>query len=191
MQALIDRIKQEGKVFPGNIIKVDSFINHQVDPELMLAMGKDFHAKYQEQAIEKILTIETSGIAVAVTTALQFQVPMVFAKKSEAASMDKNQYQAKVYSYTRGKTFEIRVAKDYLKAGERVLIIDDFLANGEALSGLISLCEQAGAEVAGIGIAIEKTFQPGGEKIRQAGYPIYSQARIKAFEGDTILFEEN
>lgn len=189
MKLLEDMILEYGKVLPGNILKVDSFLNHQIDPDLFMKMGEDFYAHFKEEGITKVLTLEVSGIGIALTTALCFGVPMVFAKKSESKILDDNVWKSKVFSYTKNKEYNIRVSKNYLEEGDRVLIIDDFLANGRALSGLIDICEQAGAGVGGIGIAIEKSFQEGGEIHRSRGYDVYSQARVKSLEGGTVVFE--
>ncbi|GAB7232785.1 xanthine phosphoribosyltransferase [Facklamia hominis] len=189
MRALEERIQEKGRVLDGNILKVDSFFNHQVDPELMMLMGKDFAEHFREKGITKVLTLEVSGIAMALTAALELGVPMVFAKKIKSLTLNDQVFVSQVYSYTKETTYEIRVDKRFLNDQDRVLIIDDFLANGEALKGLIDLCDQAKSQVAGIGIGIEKVFQGGGDKARQAGYEVYSQAKIKAFEDGKVIFE--
>lgn len=191
MDALKSKIKELGNVLPGNILKVDAFLNHQVDPTLMVEMGQDFADRYASENITKVLTLEVSGIAMALTTANALNVPMIFAKKIQSLTLDDHVYVAQVYSYTKETTYDIRVDKRFLTPEDNVLIIDDFLANGEALQGLIKLVEQSGASVGGIGIAIEKTFQAGGKKVREMGYPIYSQARIKSLEDGKVEFDED
>ena len=188
MDLLEQRILTDGRILPGNILKVDNFLNHQIDPDLFMAMGEDFYHYFKDRGINKILTLEVSGIAVAFAAATFFKVPVVFAKKSESLTLSEDVYASKVTSYTKKKTFDIRVQKNYLGANDKVLIVDDFLAMGEALGGLIHLCQQADAEVVGVGIAIEKNFQPGGQKYRQLGYDVYSQAMIEKFEGNTVSF---
>lgn len=189
MKLLEDRILQDGKVLPGDILKVDSFLNHQVDPKLFMEMGKDFYERFKDKNITKVLTLEVSGIGIAFAAAYYFGVPMVFAKKIQSLTLQGDLYEAKVRSYTKNIDYMIRVDKRFLSEDDNVLIIDDFLARGEALKGMISLCEQAGAKVAGIGIAIEKSFQGGGKITRDMGYEVYSQAVIKEFDGDRVIFE--
>lgn len=189
MKALVERIKKDGIVFPGEILKVDNFLNHMVDPMLMEAMGLDFYDQFQDNGITKVLTAEVSGIAIATPTAHAFKVPMLFAKKNQSLTSNDAVYEARIYSYTKQDYFNLHVNKSFLSADDTVLIIDDFLANGEALKGLISLCEQADAQIGGIGIAIEKTFQPGGRDLREAGYSIYSQVKIKSLANETVTFE--
>ncbi|MBG9981915.1 xanthine phosphoribosyltransferase [Aerococcaceae bacterium DSM 111020] len=191
MDALKSKIKELGNVLPGNILKVDAFLNHQVDPTLMMEMGQDFADRYANNQISKVLTLEVSGIAMALTTANALGVPMIFAKKIQSLTLDDEVFVAQVYSYTKETTYDIRVDKRFLNPEDNVLIIDDFLANGEALKGLIELVEQSGANVGGIGIAIEKTFQEGGKKVREMGYPIYSQARIKSLTDGKVEFDED
>lgn len=188
MKLLEQRILQDGRVLEGNILKVDNFLNHQIDPELFMAMGEDFFQHFKDKGINKILTLEVSGIAVAFAAATFFKVPVVFAKKSESLTLSDDVYASKVNSYTKQKVFDIRVQKNFLTSEDKVLIIDDFLAMGEALGGLVNLCEQAGAEVMGMGIAIEKNFQPGGQKYRELGYDVYSQAMIEAFVDGQVTF---
>lgn len=188
MKLLEERILKDGRILPGNILKVDSFLNHQIDPALFMAMGQDFYDHFKDKGINKILTLEVSGIAVAFAVATYFKVPLVFAKKSESLTLSEDIYASQVKSYTKKKTYDIRVQKNFLTDQDKVLIIDDFLAMGEALGGLIDLCQQAGAQVQGIGIAIEKNFQPGGNKYRALGYDVYSQAMIEKFEDDTVTF---
>lgn len=190
MKLLEDKIKQEGRVLPGNILKVDKFLNHQIDTELFMEMGKDFAEHFKDLGITKVLTLEVSGIAVAFAAAHHLGVPVVFAKKTESVTLTDEVYCSKVYSYTKKKEYNIRVDKNFLAKGENVLLIDDFLAVGQALGGMIDLCNQAGASISGIGIAIEKVFQGGGNKYRDLGYDVYSQARIAAFTEDSVVFED-
>ncbi len=188
MKLLEDRILEEGRILPGNILKVDRFLNHQVDPELMLEMGRDFAAHFRDKGITRVLTLEVSGIAMALTTALELGVPMVFAKKISSVTLADDTYTSKVFSYTKKKEYDIRVDKHYLSPEDNVLIIDDFLAMGQALNGLVDLVDQSGAKVAGIGIAIEKAFQKGGEKYREMGYDVYSLAMIDHLTEDGVVF---
>lgn len=188
MKLLEDRILEEGRILPGNILKVDRFLNHQVDPELMLEMGRDFAAHFRDKGITRVLTLEVSGIAMALTTALELGVPMVFAKKISSVTLADDTYTSKVFSYTKKKEYDIRVDKHYLSPEDNVLIIDDFLAMGQALNGLVDLVDQSGAKVAGIGIAIEKAFQKGGEKYRDMGYDVYSLAMIDHLTEDGVIF---
>lgn len=191
LDLLKQKIAQEGTVLDNHILKVDHFLNHQVDPQLMMAMGKDFYQYFKDQGITKVLTLEVSGIAVALPTAFYLKVPMLFAKKIASLTQDENVYTSQVTSYTKQKTYEIRIDRTYLSKSDKVLIIDDFLATGQALQGLIDLCQQAGATVAGIGIAIEKSFQPGAQFVKDAGYDLYSQARIKGFKNNQVEFYED
>ena len=191
MNFLEERILRDGVVKEGNVLKVDSFLNHQMDAELMDNIGKEFYRRFRGAGVTKILTIEASGIALAYAAARYFGVPFVFAKKSKSVNMDADVYAAEVESFTHKCKNQVLVAKKFLGAGERVLIIDDFLANGCALQGLISIVEAAGAEVAGIGIAIEKGFQDGGAKIRARGYRLESLAIVKSMDAEqkTVCFE--
>lgn len=188
MKLLEDRIINDGRILPGNILKVDHFLNHQVDPQLMMAMGEDFAAHFRDKGITRVLTLEVSGIAMALTAAYALDVPLVFAKKIASVTLGDDVYRSSVFSYTKKREYVIRVDKKFLGEGDRVLIIDDFLAVGQALGGLIDLCDQANAQVAGIGIAIEKAFQGGGDKYREMGYEVYSQAKIQEFSKDGVVF---
>lgn len=188
MQELVERIKKDGVVKPGGVLKVDSFLNHQIDPQLSFAMAQEIYSLYEDEKIDKILTIEASGIGIAVMSGYVFGCPAVFAKKGMSANISDNVYSAEVFSFTKKVTKTILVSKEYLKAGERVLIIDDFLAMGEALTGLKSIVEQAGAELVGAAIAIEKAFQPGGDKLRREGMRIESLARIASMSDDSLEF---
>lgn len=190
MQELIERIKKDGVVKPGGVLKVDSFLNHQIDPQLSYAMAQEVYSLYKDEKVDKILTIEASGIGMAVMTGYVFGCPAVFAKKGMSANISDDVYSAEVFSFTKKVTKTILVSKEYLKAGERVLIVDDFLAMGEALTGLRSIVEQAGAELVGAAIAIEKAFQPGGAKLRGEGMRIESLARIASMSDDCLEFIE-
>ena len=190
MEQLKNRILSDAKIKNGNIIKVDGFINHQIDINLMNEIGKEFKSLFGGEDITKIITIEASGIAVACLTALQFNVPVVFAKKSESKNIDGEVYKTLVTSYTRGKEYTVILEKRHLTSDDRVLIIDDILATGKAQRGLLDISNQAGAEVAGIGIVIEKGFQGGGDKLRGAGYNVQSLAIIESMENDKITFRD-
>ena len=185
MNILEEKIMKDGVVKPGNVLKVDSFLNHQMDIALMDEMGKEFKRRFADKEITKVLTIETSGIAVAYPVARELGVPMVFAKKAKSINLDGEMYVAEVESFTHKKTNTVIVSKKYLNENDRVLIIDDFLANGCALQGLISLVEAADATVVGCGIAIEKGFQEGGYRIRNLGYRVESLAIVDAMDAET------
>lgn len=189
MQLLKDKIIQEGKALDNRIIKVDSFLNHQLDIDLFNEIGKEFKKRFCHKEVTKILTVESSGIAIACITAQYFHVPVVFAKKQEAANLDTPTYQAAVYSYTKDKLYQIRVAKDYLLPEDKILLIDDFLAHGQAVNGLLEIVEQAGAEAVGIGIVIEKGFQKGREKINNPQIPLEALAVIEAIQDGEIIFK--
>ena len=191
MNFLEERIVKDGIVKEGNVLKVDSFLNHQIDPSLLDEIGKEFYERFKDAGITKILTIEASGVAIAYAAARYFNLPFVFAKKSKSVNVD-DVYTAEVESFTHKCTNHVIVSKKYLAAGERVLIIDDFLANGCALRGLISIVEGAGSVVAGIGIAIEKGFQDGGASIRKMGYRLESLAIVDAMDAKnkTVIFRE-
>lgn len=186
MKKLEDRIRRDGMVKPGNVLKVDSFLNHQCDVELFDHMGAQWARIFAGRRVDKILTIEASGIGIACCAARHFgNVPVVFAKKTQSINLEGDQYVAKVYSFTKQREFPVIVAKRFLTAGEHVLLIDDFLANGKAMQGLIDICDKAGATIEGIGIAIEKGFQPGGSMLRKAGYDVESLAIVSAMDSDT------
>ena len=176
---------EQGQVRPGNVLKVDCFLNHQLDVELLDKIGEEFYRIFKNDGINKILTIEASGIAIACMTARHFNVPVVFAKKAQSINLDGEQYATTIYSFTKQKEYPVIVGKRFLSEGDKVLIIDDFLANGCALEGLIKICEAAGAEVSGIGIAVEKGFQGGGDKLRERGFRVESLARIADMDCDT------
>lgn len=191
MKSLEQKIVKEGKVYGGDILKVDCFLNHRIDVEFLNEIGKEFYSLYKGQGINKILTIEASGIGIACVTALNFLpvVPAVFAKKSASKNISGDVYTSKVFSYTHGKTYDVMVAKEHLGEKDKVLIIDDFLAKGAALEALVDICDQAGAEVVGVGIVIEKAYQGGGDRLREKGIRIESLARVAAMGTDgTIEF---
>ena len=188
MKLLEERILTDGVVKEGNILKVDRFLNHQMDPALFLEMAKEWKRLYEGCPVNKILTIEASGIGIACITAQVFGCPVVFAKKTKTKNIASDVYTARVMSYTTGNTYDVIVSREFLLPTDRLLLIDDFLANGAALDGLLELSRQAGAEVIGAGIAIEKAFQRGGERLRRAGLRIESLARIQSMEGRRIVF---
>ena len=185
MNFLEERIVKDGIVKPGNVLKVDSFLNHQMDTVLMEQIAKEFKQRFADKTITKVLTIEASGIGIAAFVAREFGVPMVFAKKAKSINIDGEMYVAEVESFTHRNKNQVIVSKKYLCEGESVLIIDDFLANGCALQGLISIVESAGATVAGCGIVIEKGFQIGGRVIRNLGYHLESIAIVDAMDAET------
>lgn len=189
MELLKEAILTRGKVLGEDILKVDTFLNHQIDCELTIEMGKEFAKYFGDKGITRVLTLEVSGIPAAFTTALELGVPMVYAKKIESKNLSEDVYTADVHSFTKGKAYNIRVDKRFIEKGDRVLIIDDFLAKGQALGGLIDLCKQAGAEVGGLGIVIEKAFQNGRDRYVEEGYDIYSLARIEKFEDGRVVFK--
>ena len=190
MKLLEDRISKDGKVIGGEVLKVDSFINHQMDPALFKEMALEWKRLFNGSEINKILTIEASGIGIAAVAGLEFGCPVVFAKKSKSSNTPEDAYSAVVKSFTRGTVNDIYVSKKYLNAGDKILILDDFMAMGEAARGLVKLVEQAGAELVGIGIAIEKSFQPGGAGLRSMGIRVESLARVKEMtEENGIVFE--
>ena len=189
MELLERIIKEEGRVYPGNVLKVDSFLNHQIDVSLMDSIGNELYRRFKDQGITKVLTIEASGIAVACSVARLLEVPVLFAKKSQSLNIGYEVFTSTVSSYTRGKEFQITVSKKYLNPSDKVLLVDDFLAMGNAMKGLIDICKQANASIAGIGICIEKGFQPGGEELREMGYEVISLAIIDSMSEDgTISF---
>ena len=184
MQLLEDKIRREGKVLDGDILKVDSFLNHQMDVSFFTEMAREFERLYHNCGVNKILTIEASGIGVACVTAQYFGCPVVFAKKSRTSNLPGDVWTSRIRSYTHGQTYDIMVSRPFLTQKDRVLIIDDFLANGEALQGLIELCRQAGAQVIGAGICVEKAYQPGGERIRSQGVRVEALARIRSMSAE-------
>ncbi|MCI9327900.1 xanthine phosphoribosyltransferase [bacterium 1xD8-48] len=193
MKLLEERIRRDGNVKPGNVLKVDSFLNHQMDVELYNEMGKEFRRLFPSEKINKILTIEASGIGIACIAAQYFHVPVVFAKKSQSINLDGEQYSTRIESFTHKRVYDVIVSKKYLQKGDRVLIIDDFLANGCAVAGLIDLIESAGAEIEGVGIAVEKGFQEGGRLLRGRGIRVESLAIVESMDDKTgeIVFRES
>ena len=192
MNFLEERILKDGIVKEGNVLKVDSFLNHQMDVELLDEIGKEFYRRFSDLNITKVLTIEASGIAIAYAVARCFNVPMVFAKKAKSINIDGDMYTTEVESFTHKNKNQIIVSKRFLSSEDRLLIVDDFLAHGSALQGLISIAEAAGASVEGIGIALEKGFQYGGRSIRNLGYRLESLAIVDAMDAETknIVFRK-
>lgn len=188
MKLLKDKIQQEGKVLSDVVLKVDSFLNHQIDPMLMQEVGEEFANRYSDEIITKVLTIESSGIAPATFLGLVLGAPVVFARKRKSLTLTDNLYSAKVHSFTKNEVNEISVSKNFLSADDRVIIIDDFLANGEALKGLLDIVQQSGAHVVGAGIVIEKGFQQGGQQLREQGLRIESLANIKSLANGKVEF---
>jgi xanthine phosphoribosyltransferase len=189
MQELKDRILQEGKNLGGGILKVDGFINHQVDPALMDACGKEFARRFRDIGATKVLTAEISGIAPALTTAYHLGLPVVYARKSKPITMPDQVFLTLTPSHTKGRTVELIVSPEFLAGGERILLIDDFLASGATILGLVRLAQTAGAEIVAIGALIEKSFEGGREVLAELGVPIESLAVVAAMEGDLITFE--
>ncbi|MDT9024275.1 MULTISPECIES: xanthine phosphoribosyltransferase [Rossellomorea] len=190
MNLLKNKIEDEGVVLSGTVLKVDSFLNHQVDPELMMEIGKEFARRFKDLGITKVLTIESSGIAPGGMAALQLNVPLVFARKRKSLTLSEGVITSKVYSYTKQEENTISVSSKYIGENDRVLLVDDFLANGQAALGLIDLVKQAGANVAGIGIVIEKSFQDGGKLVRETGYRVESLAEIQSLENGKVTFKQ-
>lgn len=193
MGYLKERIKKEGVIYPGNVLKIDSFLNHQIDPTVMKEIEGEFYGYFKDRRVTKVLTVEASGIAPAIMVAAHFDVPMLFAKKARPSTLKEEEvYVTDIFSYTKNTSSKVVVNKSYLKAEDSVLIIDDFLANGEASLGLVDIVKQAGATVAGIGICVEKSFQPGRERLEEAGLDVYSIVRIEAIDSDkqSITFKE-
>lgn len=185
MKILEDKIRKDGRVRPGNVLKVDSFINHQMDIPLFEEMAKEWKRRFDGKSINKILTIEASGIGIAAIAAREFGVPVVFAKKSMSVNLDGENYVTSIRSFTHNKTYDVIVSKKYLGTDDHILIIDDFLANGCALMGLLEIAKKAGASVEGIGIAIEKGWQPGGRIIRERGIQLESLAIVESMDEKT------
>lgn len=184
MELLEQRILKDGVVLPGDVLKVNSFLNHQIDVKFICELGKEFYRLYSDCGVNKILTIESSGIGIACLTAQFFDAPVVFAKKSKTSNIASGVWSAKAHSYTHGNDYTAIVSKDYLGRGDRVLIVDDFLANGEALEAMISICKSAGAKVVGCGVVIEKLYQGGGDKLRKSGVRVESLAKISSMSAD-------
>lgn len=189
MKTLKKRILDDGRCFPGGILKVDNFINHQMDPILMKSMAVEFVRRFAGTKINKILTVEASGIAPAIMVGYLLELPVVFAKKRKPSTMD-NMLTTEVFSFTKNESYTVCVSQDYLQPGDKVLFIDDFLANGNAGMGMIDLVKQAGAEMVGMGFLIEKSFQKGGDILRQTGIHIESLVRIESLENSQIKFKE-
>ena len=190
MQLLKDRIRKDGKIRGTEVLKVDSFLNHQMDVDLFDAIGAEFKRRFADCDVNKILTIEASGIGIACLAARHFHCPVVFAKKSQSRNISPDVYTAKVESFTHGKVYDVVVSREYLNPGDKILLIDDFLANGEALRGLARLVSDSGAQLVGAGIVIEKAFQPGGDNLRAQGMRVESLARVSAMsevEGITFV----
>ena len=192
MKLLEEKILKDGVIKSGNVLKVDSFLNHQIDVPFVAELGKELQRQFADRPINKILTIEASGIGIACVAAMYFHVPVVFAKKSSGSNMDKDVYFTQIYSYTHSKMNDVVVSKRFLSKDDHVLIIDDFLANGCALEGLIDIVRQSGGTVEGVGVAVEKGFQGGGDKLRAAGVNLHSLAIIEAMDAktNTVVFRQ-
>ena len=182
MQALEERIRKDGIIKPGNVLKVDSFLNHQMDVSLFVEMAREWKRLFSDRTINKILTIEASGIGIACIVAAEFNVPVVFAKKSQSINLDGEMYTTKIESFTHKKSYDVIVSKKFLSKDDHILVIDDFLANGCAINGLLEIIESAGATVEGVGIAIEKGFQQGGKLIRDRGVRVESLAIVDSMD---------
>lgn len=190
MKLLKDKIQNEGKVLSESVLKVDTFLNHQIDAELMKGIGDEFANRFTDEVITKILTIESSGIAPAMMLGLQIGAPVVFARKRQSLTLSDNLFTSKVYSFTENETNDISVSRDFINADDNVLIIDDFLANGEAVKGLLDIAQQSGAYVVGVGIVIEKGFQQGGKLLREKGVRVESLAIIESLQNGEVTFAE-
>lgn len=190
MKLLEERIKKDGQVFPGNILKVDSFLNHQIDVNLLAEMGKEIKRLYGSEGVNKILTIESSGIAIASLAAQCFDCPVLFAKKTKTKNIANSVYKTQVRSFTHGTVYDVIVSKDFIGENDKVLIIDDFLAEGNALLGLIDLCSQAGAEVVGCAIAVEKGFQEGRNRVESKGIRVESLAIVESMSDGEVVFKK-
>lgn len=188
MKLLEDRIRQDGVVLPGNVLKVNQFLNHQIDPQLMYEIGQEFARLFKERPVTKILTVEASGIAPAIMAGLVMNVPVLFARKKKPSTLDDMTYTAEVYSYTKKVTNTISVDSKFLSENDHVLIIDDFLANGQAVKGMLEICREADVKVEGVGIVVEKSFQEGADWIKGQGIRLESLARISSFENDAVHF---
>lgn len=190
MRLLQERIRQEGEVLPGNIIKIDGFMNHRVDTKLMREIAKEFKRLFPTEGLTAVLTVEASGIPLATICAEELGIPMVFAKKAKSDNIEGGLYQSDIFSYTYKRKFTLLVSRQWLGKDDKVLIVDDFLANGEALRGLVEIVEQAGAELVGIGVAVEKGFQPGGKRLREEGHNLKSLAIIESADETGIVFRD-
>lgn len=191
MDLLKSKILTEGIALSDNVLKVDKFLNHQIDPQLMVEIGKEFYSRFKDDKITKVLTLESSGIAPSVMTALNFNVPVVFARKRKSLTLADDLLSAQVFSYTKQETNLVSVSNQFIQPGDNVLIIDDFLANGEAARALISIVEQANANVIGLGIVIEKSFQSGANTLKEKNYRVESLARIKSLTDSKVTFVED
>lgn len=189
MEELKQRIIEEGRIYGSEVLKVDSFLNHQMDIELFNNIGKEFYNHFKNYNINKILTIEASGIGIACIAAQYFHCPVVFAKKTQSLNLDLYTYESEVFSFTKNTNYKVRVSKRYLNEEDRVLIIDDFLANGKAVLGLENIINQANSKLCGVGIVIEKGFQDGGSLIKARGIDLYSLARIKSMKDGKVEFD--
>lgn len=189
MDILKNKIREYGVLISDQVLKVDSFLNHQLDPELIVDIGREFAERFRKDDVTKILTVEASGIAVALTTAMDLKVPCVFAKKNKPSTFQGNVYSAKVYSFTKNETVTISVSSNYIEHGDRVLIIDDFLAMGSASKGLVDIVSQSGAALVGVGVVIEKGFQQGGQELRSGGIRVESLVTIKSLAAGKVEFE--
>src|SRR5699024_1510113 len=190
MNALQKKILDHGTVLPGNVLKVDSFLNHQIDPHLMKVIGEEFAERFKDKNITKVLTLESSGIAPSVMAGIALDVPVIFARKRKSLTLVDNLYTAEVYSYTKQTSNEISISKDYIHEGDHVLIIDDFFANGQAALGLFDLFKQTGAHPSGIGIVIEKGFQDGGKMLREKGFHVESLAIVESLDNGQVTFKQ-
>lgn len=191
MEALKQRIARDGKILPGNIVKVDGFLNHQVDTRFIGEIADEFAKYFDISKVTKILTAEASGIALAAVCSYKYGVPMVFAKKAKSDNIEGGLYQSDIFSYTYKKKVTLICSKDWITSEDRVLVIDDFMANGEAMRGLLEIVQQAGAELVGVGVAVEKGFQHGGDKLRAEGYPLKSLAIIESADENGFVFRED
>lgn len=189
MKELVEKIKKEGKVLPGDIVKVDSFINHQIDVDFMEKIGEEFYKLFKNEKVTKVLTIETSGILAACETAKRFKCKVVYGKKGNHKNQSNDFYETKVYSYTKGEEYLVKVSKDYISKDDNILIIDDFLANGAAVGGMIDIINKAGAKLLGVGIIIEKGFQKGGDELRKRGIKLESLAIIDSIDIDKKIIK--
>ncbi|MCI3920934.1 xanthine phosphoribosyltransferase [Paenibacillus sp. TRM 82003] len=191
MELLKRRIEEEGRVLSEHVLSVNTFLNHGVDPELIAAMGREFASRFRELGVTRVLTIESSGIAIAYATAMELGVPFVYARRRKALMNEGEYFSERVPSFTKGIVTDIVIAKELLKPDDRVLFIDDFIANGDAARGLIRIVERSGAKLVGAGIAIEKAFQAGGAFLRETGLPVLSLARIASLSGGVVRFAED
>jgi len=190
MELLKQRVKAEGRILPGNIVKVDGFLNHRIDTKLMREIAKEFKRRFDTTEVTVVLTAEASGIALATICAEELGVPMIFAKKAKSDNIEGGLYQSDIFSYTYKKKVTLLVSKDWLKPTDKVLIVDDFMANGEAMRGLCDIVKVAGAELVGIGVAVEKGFQHGGDRIREAGMNLQSLCIIEKADEDGFVFRD-